>query len=490
MGQITYDPTKNLITVIGYKDETNKIPWTPEDIYQASETNGWGVVDKLSEGRGYKINAYLQIGDAMTETMLQIYREFVQVGDENDYLCVWLRDNAILQLGDLENYKLESGIYGGMLLLYQDYNRDIVDVGAYNYWTGTLKLYGAKIVRLTTQSGFISLALAGELDFRDSGLLSNQRWYFSPNARGSVKRTYFHCDDRYLYIYTENVSWRDIRLSAKTTILVSGKDTTIRNTDFSNLGTYYVNYKATVKLYDCILPSFDILRGGSEGGKFYIYYTLKVKVTTVEGVPIEGALVQVFDKDGNKVAEGTTGADGYAPPFELLVHYKEYAGPDQLVADIDYNPFIVSVWKEGYEQFWLKITIAKPMEMVAILTRTGIRFGPLAFANRYEEGEKVLLAIPLYMADGTPITDGVVSFKIVKPDGTVVQDWTQAQHLGEGVYVAEIVGMTKGMYIVMYRGEYQGMKTFGADTVQIVRDKTEIVREIKRNRSIVLGLLA
>ena len=488
MGSITYDAAKNLITIVGYKDEANKTPWTPEDVYQASESNGWGVVDKLPDGRGYKINAYVCIGDGTTETAFKVYNEFVQVGDQNNYLCLYLKENATLQLGDLDGYKYRDGIYGGMLLLYQDYNSDVVNVGGYNYWVGRLRAYGSKLIRYTTQSGFKSLAFAGEIDFRDSMLFSNQRWFFSPGSNGTIRRTYFHCADTYFYIYTENITWTDIKLSAVTRNIVSGKNTEIRNTDFSSLENYFVYYNSDVRLYDCILPSFDILKAGQDGGRYYIYYSLRIRAVSPEGNPIENALVQVFDKFGNKVAEGFTDANGFSPVFELLVYYSRWSGPDTKEEEINYNPFLITVWKENYEQFILKTDIVKPTELTATMGRTGVMFGSLAFANRYEEGETVVLTVPFYLADGTPITEGTVQFKILKPDGTVVQDWTNATHLGDGVYKYEVSGLAKGFYIVLFRGEYQGMRAYGADTVYVVDDKKVIVKEIKKNRNLILAL--
>ena len=70
----------------------------------------------------------------------------------------------------------------------------------------------------------------------------------------------------------------------------------------------------------------------------------------------------------------------------------------------------------------------------------------------------------------------------MKPDGTVVQDWTNAQHLEDGVYVLH-VALPKGAYIVLYQAEYLGMKTFGADTVMVVDDRKVIVDNIKSIRT-------
>jgi len=43
---ITYDSTNNIIIVTGF---TESDPCTFEDIYQADQTNGWGVVSKQGD---------------------------------------------------------------------------------------------------------------------------------------------------------------------------------------------------------------------------------------------------------------------------------------------------------------------------------------------------------------------------------------------------------------------------------------------------------
>lgn len=468
MGSITYDSNKNLLRVIGYKDEENKVPWSLEDIFNASESNGWNVVYRLPNGKGYKINAYFCIGDGSTETFLKILNEFLQLGDESKYYCMWLLSNATLQMGELDPKKGIDGINGGTLLLYQDYNSDIINVGAYNFWTGRLRVYGGRIVRFTTQAGFVSLAFAGEEDFRDSQFYSNQRWYFSPNSKGLVRKCYFHCADNYFYIYTKNISWEDIKLSATTRIIVSGKDTVIRNTNLSSISAYYANYGAIIKLFDCMLPSFTVLKGGDGGGKFYIYYSVKAKVVDINGNPIEGALVRIYDRFNNKVAEGTTNSDGYTEKFNVLVYYKYYSAPDTLEEEINYNPFRITVEKGGYPPFILVSDITEPMNVYAPLGEQKIMFGTLPYANVYEEEDEIILVTLVVLSDGTPVTDAVVKARVLKPDGEIVVDWSELSHLTQGIYIKNIGKLSKGNYIVQFHAEKNGLKTSATDSIQVL----------------------
>jgi len=61
---ITYDAPNKIITVTGYTEET---PCTFEDIYQADQSGGWGVVSKQGTVQ-YLFDCRVYIGNGVTET--------------------------------------------------------------------------------------------------------------------------------------------------------------------------------------------------------------------------------------------------------------------------------------------------------------------------------------------------------------------------------------------------------------------------------------
>jgi len=99
---ITYDAPSNTITVTGYTAGT---PCTFEDIYQADQSGGWGVVSKLGSAQ-YLFDCLLYIGDGSTETHFKDNEKqvvFKQIAISRWTKVLWIKDNAHFTLGDLRN---------------------------------------------------------------------------------------------------------------------------------------------------------------------------------------------------------------------------------------------------------------------------------------------------------------------------------------------------------------------------------------------------
>ena len=102
----------------------------------------------------------------------------------------------------------------------------------------------------------------------------------------------------------------------------------------------------------------------TDANKIYRQYTFKVKVTDNNGNPISGAVVEVWDKDGNKIVTAMTDSNGDITP--QIVTYGYYAYPTGNTIN-SYTPHLVRITKPGYKTVEFKLTIDRTIDMVVPL---------------------------------------------------------------------------------------------------------------------------
>lgn len=362
---ITYNPSTNTITVVGFSEAS---PCTFEDIYQADVANGWGVVHKQNDIQ-YTIDAKLRIGDGSIETWFKDTNKHVVITPAtND--AFFVANNAVFQLGEKDangnpyngcdfrvpNYEGDSAFYGydnGAWRLYDS----IIYYPAFLYlWSRgavppTHEIIGCRFIK------FMGMRIAGE--------------------NSVIKRCVFHADSE---------TWSMIGLTFKGTLkevsdLFSYKmmygiywspqfglsDAVVRGLRVRNC-QYAIRVYGEYGTYSMYLIDPDIDNWNikweamsSDANKIYRQYTFKVKVIDKDGNPISGAVVEVWDKFDNKVVTAMTGSDGYIP--EQIITYGYYAYPTGNTLN-SYSPHKVRITKHGYKTIEFKLEMNRPMHLV------------------------------------------------------------------------------------------------------------------------------
>jgi len=517
MGSITYDSTNDVIIVSGYKDKTTSppTPWTIDDIHNADQSNGWGktvlVVNPDNNAKFLIVKCHLRIegGGEFDGTN----PNFVM----NQLDALWVEKTFIedsdagIRIGEQGNpYGLGSyGIKGTYLGAGKYYDVSWADAPA--DWKciliqGKADIYSALIHPM---NGRFAVKGTAEVNVWDSVILNTCR-FENPNLV-------------LMRVRLQDPNAQDFVEFSSTPRTMSGIE--IFNTkyllSFYNIPSGQKVYVVNPRFTDCrnawSLPacagseihvinpsplpdpaSIVALRGWNmEGATLFIDFDVEIKAVDQDGNPVANALVTLIDRKNN-IYKAYTDSNGVCTvrvtSFKAIVSSSQKSDADKVIQPTledssgtwywnlyIYTPFTVIVYRSDYEHYTVIADVRSKYYILASMKIMGIQFGSLAFANRYETGEKIYLAIPLYMTDGTPVTDGTVEAKIMKPDGTVVQDWTQGTHIGDGIYVISINPLPVGFYIVEYKGQYKGYVCYGADTIMVTNDKQYIVGYIKRH---------
>jgi len=359
---ISYDPSTNTITVVGFSESA---PCTFEDIYNESVNQGWGVVEKPTENT-YVFKAKLQIGDGSTWTYFKdtlkavIFTSDVEL-DYHEAVFDILR-HAYFQLGEVDE-DTRTG-HSGCILIVRDvvFNNYafIIHVRA----EAEMKLGGSVIINepgkelshnLWLEDGSVNKIWSCRIVGGASGIKMTKYLDVNEVVIQDATRGWNYGTTSEYPITNVIVEYCDAGLFAYSTFSV-----TVSNSRFAK--NYYtistIDLDATVRLNDCWADQWRIYWGGTptENAKIERAYTFKVRVTDKDGNPIEGALVEVYDKNGNLVFRELTDANGEISEHSIVsITYTP-------TETIDNNPYTVKITKEGYTPLEAKITIDRTMK--------------------------------------------------------------------------------------------------------------------------------
>jgi len=363
MSSITYDSSENKITVIGFSESS---PCTFEDIYQASQNNGWGVVNKQN-GIQYVINAKLRIGDGSTETWFKdIKKHIIITPATND--AFYVDNNAVFQLGEKDP---NGNPYNGCVFWVPNYEGDSA---FYGYDNGAWRLYDSMIY----YPAFLYLWSRGSVPPAHEIIGCRFLKFMGMRIAGEssiVKDIVMHSDSKNWDMIgltfkgkiakIENIFSYKLKYGAYWSPLYGQSDTTLSNIKIRDceyairVFGEYGNY--SMYLIDADIDNWNIKweNVSTDANKIYRQYTFSVKVTDKNGNPIEGAVVELWDKDNNKIFTEVTGYDGNIPV--KIVTYGYYAYPTGNTLNL-FSPHKVKVSKSGYTPLEAEITIDRPMK--------------------------------------------------------------------------------------------------------------------------------
>ena len=359
---ISYNPSTNTVTVVGFSESS---PCTFEDIYNESVTNGWGVVDKVGVNT-YVFKAKLQIGDGETWTYFKDTLKVViftsdVVLDYHEAVFDVLR-HAYFWLGEVDE-DTRTG-HSGCIIITRDVVFNNYAFIIHNRAGGEIKLGGTVIFseperelqhNLWLEDGSINKIYCCRVIGGASGIRMTKYLDVNEVVIQDASRGWNYGTTTEWLITNVIVEYCGTGLFAYSNLAV-----TVSNSRFAK--NYYtigtIDLDATVRLIDCWADKWRIQWGGSptENAKIERAYTFKVKVTDKDGNPIQNALVELYDKNGNLVFAELTDANGEISEHSVVsITYTP-------TETIDNNPYTVKITKNGYTPLEVEITIDRTMK--------------------------------------------------------------------------------------------------------------------------------
>lgn len=359
---ITYDSGTNTITVVGFSESS---PCTFEDIYNASVTNSWGVVDKLTDD-SYVIKAKLVIGDGSTWTYFADVRKTVIFTSdvELDYgdVLIVIKRHAYFRLG-IGDVDKRSGT-GGCVIDARDITVNSWSVLIKGEEESNVELYGSTILSERYQGLLNVLNLNGTIARVYDCLIQGGGSAVTPRPNLDMNHVTIE-DASYGLSYGYQPAYPFTNIVIKfcyygvywySDRVYNLNNTIIKNIEYREIHT--ISLKAPARLTDCELEKWNIEWSGSPtaDAKVERAYSFKVKVTDADGNPIENALVELYDKNGNLVFAELTNSDGETS--EHIIVSITYTPTET----IDNNPYTVRITKDGYTPLEAEITIDRTMK--------------------------------------------------------------------------------------------------------------------------------
>ncbi len=365
---ITYDSGTNTITVTGFSEAS---PCTFEDIYQADQANGWGVVSKQGDAQ-FTIDAKLRIGDGSTETWFKdTNKQVIITPATND--AFYVGNNAIFQLGEKDanghpyngcdfrvpNYEGDSAFYGSDNGAWRLYDCSIYYPAFLYLWSRgavppTHEIIGCRFLK------FMGMRVGGSNSvFKESVLHSHDETWtmYGLSFKGQIQEV----SDVFAYKLKYGIYWSPLWGAGD---LVASRFK-VRDCQYA-IRVFGESPGYSMYVIDADVDEWTISweSMSTDANKIYRQYTFQVEVTDANGNPIDGAAVEVWDKDDNKVITAMTGVDGRIPT--QIVTYGYYAYPTGNTLN-SYSPHRVKVTKPGFKTVEFKLTVDRPIDLVVAL---------------------------------------------------------------------------------------------------------------------------
>lgn len=328
---ITFNPAgrggDGEIAVTGY---TELAPCTFEDVYQADQTGGWGVVTKQGN-KQYLFTCQLTLGDGVgTETWFQDYGcQIEYTGCETTNIWfIYIYSNTTCKLGELRDAVTKETRYGCTFLSVTNGHNHTPIYNAAGY------LYIMSCHFEHTGAGMAQLRPGSET------YVWNSTFVWMQFADSYNILDFFNC----VFLQSYNPL-----------MYLNGTTTVDRLTIFDSTGTvkfypgdYTINnlyargcaqaarlmYWTSGSLYmiDCDMDNWTVYDWpGTTSGTVYRQYSVDLKVIQQNGTAISGAAVVIKDGDGNTIYSGTTDGSGDIPT--QIITYAEYTMDPILLGD-------------------------------------------------------------------------------------------------------------------------------------------------------------
>ncbi|MDL1957030.1 MAG: carboxypeptidase-like regulatory domain-containing protein [Candidatus Desulfofervidus auxilii] len=442
---ITYDSGTNTITVIGFSEA---FPCTFEDIYNASVTNGWGVVDKPTDN-SYVFEAKLVIGDSSTWTYFADKLKTVMFKDiEPDWNrgAIEITRHAYFWIGEGDE-ATRTG-YDGCIFLWELALNDRWVMFIYGLNESDVRLYGsiiqtnygtvlgqdrpegvhlkgtiARVWSCYLQHIYVGFLPESTTDANDVHIIGCPWVGMYPQATPQYLNLIFveHCDTAVYY-------WAGWKADIFNGVFLK-----------NNRMVEWYNADTIQRLTDCESDNWNIIWSGTPtaNAKLERAYTLKIKVTDKDGNSIQNALVELYDKNSNLVFAELTNSNGETSEHSIVsITYTP-------TETIDNNPYTVKITKDGYTTLEVQITIDRTMKNLVwqldaldytldnIYNFLKGSYGILNRETMHKTGSKIKVRFKSKSGDK-------VKIYVYKPDGAEVVNIEMAEIGNTGIYYYDL----------------------------------------------------
>ena len=216
------------------------VSWSFEDIYQADQTNGWGVITK-HDTDNYTIDCNLTIGDhdLQTPTFLAQFQGTLNFGiDGNNSLKIYRY--GFFQFGQMYG---GTPVGGGIMTAYWGSVTDVEGAGIYRVFNTYCQF------QMRDQFGFTHYNYLSYNPYFEYNNVSHNAWQSTKGGK--------------YYIASGNPIWTNVKFSHTSADAYRGWNTTIRTSPYLNNVEY--SFKASMQ-YQILGGDVKIIRDLVKGG--------------------------------------------------------------------------------------------------------------------------------------------------------------------------------------------------------------------------------
>jgi len=318
---------------------TSGDPFSIVDLYNSSSANGWGVVDMLDDDM-YVVKSYV-------------------VGDNNGYWTdvekvITFRDVILPGSNSTFTFGEVIGIAStrkGCRLIFK--TPDLTSTNFPNLYAYKTTFDYIRFNPLETYSGITPQHInfsAGVVDY----CLINKLRSLQPNSKANCTMSNTTITEADVALGQGKATFINVTGMRNSRVFQTTDNTQITAsgvTFIENTGTLLIGNNFSVKYINSISASVTdaIYPAGGGNGTTEDVFTYNLKVSTDNGTPISGALVQLNNISGSTIFTDVTDASGSISEKEVRLWLKNvvnYTGSGE-----NLSPYTLNISKEGYDTY-------------------------------------------------------------------------------------------------------------------------------------------
>lgn len=372
---ITYNAGTNTITVTGY---TKATPCTFLDIYNANIAGGWGVVTRQCINQ-FCFDARIHVGDGSTvtwfadESQLIVYTDAAISAHYQSLLTTPTNGTGHCRLGRCIDATKKTTGFGCMIVGQEPIYWNQPVGGEYPNHAANIELYGCSFYAIDPSTGDPFIGYIDPTSKIYDCLLSGVSTYLvnadfnNVLVSSSPADAFQYPSGTFNKISAVECTYGVIYIGGAATSDLTVKNPYGRNNGAIRLRSTSYDLMAINADFDAWSFAFHLYTG-----KCYRQYEFYLKVQDKDETPINEAVVKIWDKNNNLVANTTTGATGTIATQTLNYGYYNQAGGDTPTMQ---TPHTIQISKAGYETYKKKWTIDEKIDWrIRLLQANPVQF--------------------------------------------------------------------------------------------------------------------
>lgn len=317
---------------------TSLDPFSIVDLYNSSSAEGWGVVNRLDEDT-YTINTFVNGHTNLYWTDVDkviIFRDYLNPGSNATYTFGEKIFNGVTRRGCRLIFKTPdlNVITFPTLFAY----KTTFDYVRFN----SLILYDAGI---TPQ--FLGYS-SGSIEY----CLINKLRGFPPNSKTLCNMSDTTITEADVALGQGLATFSNVTGMGNSRVFQTGNNTQITGSNIKFIGnsTLLIGNNFSVKYINSVSASIgDSIYNSASSGSTQDVFTYDLQVLAPTGIPISGALVQLYNTSGSSIFTTTTNNSGSISQQEVQLYLRNISGglgPTQ-----NLSPYTLIVNKDGFNEY-------------------------------------------------------------------------------------------------------------------------------------------